>query len=151
METPCISIAHAETDEDIEATFSVMHQLRPDLQKVSYLARIRALMRSDGLRIVVLRKDDAIVGVATYRLLDMLYCGRILIIDDLVVDENARSHGYGNLLLRQMKAEGMKHDCREVQLISRVTREAAHRFYFREGFGMECFHFRVRLDERALG
>jgi hypothetical protein len=32
-----------------------------------------------------------------------------------------------------------------VPLISRVVREEAHRFYFREGLGIECFHFRIKL------
>ena len=33
----------------------------------------------------------------------------------------------------------------ELQLVSRVTRERAHRFYFREGLEIACFHFRVAL------
>jgi hypothetical protein len=28
-----------------------------------------------------------------------------------------------------------------------VKREDAHRFYFREGLGIECFHFRANVTE----
>jgi hypothetical protein len=48
-------------------------------------------------------------------------------------------------LIARLKDEGRTLGCNEVQLISRVTREQAHRFYFREGFGIECFHFRAKL------
>ena len=45
----------------------------------------------------------------------------------------------------------MANGCSEVQLISRVTREQAHRFYFRQGFGIECFHFRAKVGEQTGG
>ena len=49
------------------------------------------------------------------------------------------------MVLSWLKDEGRRQGCVELQLISRVTREQAHRFYFREGLGIECFHFRIQL------
>ena len=141
-----ISLDHAETDEAIAATFEVMRQLRPDLEAGTYVARLRGLMASDGLRLLVASVDGTVRALATYRVMTMLYCGRLLSIDDLVVDERVRSQGLGGRLLARLREEGRAQDCNEMQLISRVTREQAHRFYFREGFGIECFHFRTRLD-----
>jgi GNAT superfamily N-acetyltransferase len=135
----------AESDDQIAATFDVMHQLRPHLVREEYVARIRALMASDGFRLVFLVDDGDVRAVAGYRIMDMLYCGRLLYVDDLVADEHVRSHGYGARLLDWLKEEGRQHGCSELQLISRVIRERAHRFYFREGLGIECFHFRVTL------
>ena len=43
--------------------------------------------------------------------------------------------------LEQARAEG----CREVQLDSRVHREAAHRFYFRKRMAISSFHFTLAL------
>ena len=85
-------------------------------------------------------------AVASYRVMNMLYCGRLMYVDDLVTDERVRSRGYGSQLVARMREEARALGCSEIQLISRVTREQAHRFYFREGFGIECFHFRTRLD-----
>jgi len=75
-----------------------------------------------------------------------IYCGRMLYIDDLVCDETTRSQGHGSRLTNTLKDEARAHGCSEIQLISRVQREKAHRFYFREGFGIECFHFRLRIE-----
>ncbi|WP_266183597.1 GNAT family N-acetyltransferase [Dyella humicola] len=140
-----IHLFHADTDEQIAATFDVMQQLRPHLQRSEYGALIRSLMASDGLRLLALADGDVVRAVAGYRVMNMLYCGRALFIDDLVSDEHARSLGYGSQLIARIKDEAQTLGCSEVQLISRVTREQAHRFYFREGFGIECFHFRNKL------
>lgn len=140
-----MTIEHAETDEQIAATFYVMRQLRPHLTREEYVPRVRALAASDGFRLAALSDGGEVRAVAGYRLMNMLYCGRILYLDDLVVDEGARSGGYGKRLLDWLKEEGRREGCAELQLISRVIREQAHRFYFREGLGIECFHFRTRL------
>lgn len=138
-------IARTETDEQIAATYEVMRQLRPHLLREEYVPRVRALMASDGFHLAALIDDGEVRAAAGYRFMDMLYCGRLLYVDDLVVDERVRSRGYGSRLLDWLKAEARSHGCHELQLISRVVREQAHRFYFREGLGIECFQFRVRL------
>ena len=35
--------------------------------------------------------------------------------------------------------------CTQLELISNVVREQAHRFYFREGLAVDAFHFRVKV------
>jgi GNAT superfamily N-acetyltransferase len=140
-----IEIIHAETDGQIAATFDVMRQLRPQLERDEYVPAIRSLMASDGARLIALWDEGEVRAVALYRIMTMLYCGRLLYIDDLVADEHVRSRGYGAQLLSRLKEEGRALGCNQIQLISRVTREQAHRFYFREGFGIECFHFRSEL------
>ena len=140
-----VTIDHAVTDADIASTFEVMRQLRPHLEKDCYVAQIRSLMESDKLKLLALSQDGTVRAVACYRVMNMLYCGGLIYIDDLVADENVRSHGYGARLIARIKEEGRELGCNEVQLISRTTREQAHRFYFREGFGIECFHFRTKI------
>ena len=138
-------IQQAETDEQIAATYDVMRQLRPHLQREEYVPTVRAMIASDGYRLAAAVDEGEVRAVAGYRLMTMLYCGRLLYLDDLVSDETARSRGYGKRLLDWLKDEGRREGCSELQLISRTVREQAHRFYFREGFGIECFHFRAKL------
>lgn len=141
-----VIIEHARTDDEIAATFDVMFQLRPNLARDAYVSTVRTLMETDGYSLAALSDEDGLVrAVAGYRIMTMLYRGRILYVDDLVSDEAARSRGYGKRMLDWLKDEGRREDCRELQLISRAIRERAHRFYFREGLGIECFHFRMEL------
>ena len=140
-----MTIQQAETDEQIAATFDVMHQLRPHLVREEYVPLVRGLMASDGFRLAAVVDGGEVRAVAGYRIMSMLYCGRLLYLDDLVSDERVRSRGYGKRLLDWLKDQGRREGCSELQLISRTVREQAHRFYFREGFGIECFHFRAKL------
>ena len=123
-----------------------MRQLRPHLDEAAYVGLVRSLMETDGLRLLSLSDDGDVRAVASYRIMNMLYCGSLLYVDDLVTDERVRSRGYGNQLIARLEEIGRSLGCSEIQLISRVTREQAHRFYFREGFGIECFHFRRGLS-----
>lgn len=141
-----IHLEHADTDEQIAATYATMAQLRPHLEPADYVATIRQLMDTDRFRLLALIDAGAVRAVAGYRVLHMLYCGGILSIDDLVCDAAHRSRGYGRQLLDRLKDEARRLRCAELHLISRVTREDAHRFYFRNGLGIECFHFRARLQ-----
>ena len=140
-----MNITQAETDAQIAATYEVMSQLRPHLSREEYVPLVRGMMESDGFRLAALSDEGEVRAVAGYRYMRMLYCGRLLYLDDLVTDERVRSRGYGKAMLDWLKAEGRREGCSELQLISRTVREGAHRFYFREGFGIECFQFRIKL------
>ena len=140
-----VTIATPESDADIAATWQVMRQLRPQIAQEDYVPMVRRLMESDGYRLAALAEDGEVRAVAGFRYMSMLHCGKLLYLDDFVTDERVRSRGYGRRLLDWLKAEGRAHGCAEIQLISRVSREGAHRFYFREGLGIECFHFRAAL------
>ncbi|HET9439595.1 MAG TPA: GNAT family N-acetyltransferase [Longimicrobiales bacterium] len=94
-------------------------------------------------QIIRVETDDQILS--TYEVMRQLRPDLQPIGDDFVTDERARSSGYGKQLMDWLKTEAREHGCTELQLISRVTRERAHRFYFREGFSIECFHFRTTL------
>jgi GNAT superfamily N-acetyltransferase len=145
---PSVSIPTIQTprtDAEIAGTHAVMRQLRPHLAEGEYVAMVRQMMRDEGYRLAALVDRGEVCAVAGYRYMTMLYCGRLLYVDDLVTDEAARSAGHGKRLLDWLKAEARANGCSELQLISRTTREQAHRFYFREGLGIECFQFRIRL------
>jgi len=140
-----MQITQPQTDDEILATWEVMHQLRPHIAREEYVPIVRGMMESDGYRLAAVVDDGEVRAVAGYRYMRMLYCGKLLYVDDLVTDDRVRSRGYGKELLDWLKATGRDEGCSELQLISRVTREQAHRFYFREGLAIECFEFRVKL------
>ena len=135
------TIVVMESDEEILSTRDVMLQLRPHIAPDQYLTTIRRIMETDGFRVAAVVESGAVRAVAGYRVMEMLYCGRILVVDDLVTDANVRSRGHGKALLTWLKDEGQRQGCGQVHLDSRVQREDAHRFYFREGFAITCFHF----------
>lgn len=139
------SVIRIESDQDILATSSVMRQLRPHIKADAYLSVVRRMMGSDSYRQAAVRESGVVRAVAGYRFMEMLYCGKILYVDDLVTDENTRSHGHGGTLLDWLVSEARENGCAELHLDSGVQREYAHRFYFREGLTINAYHFRKRI------
>jgi len=102
-------------------------------------------MHATGFQLALRTHEERIVAVAGFRIYENFHSGRLMYVDDLVTDGRVRSRGYGKEMLDWLKAEARDQGCSELQLISRVTREQAHRFYFREGMAIECFEFRMKL------
>ena len=138
-------VSSMESDEEILATHEVMFQLRPHLPADEYLPMVRRMMAAEGYRLAAVLEEGRVRAVAGYRFMEMLYCGRILYVDDLITDERTRSRGHGKRLLDWLKAEADARGCAELHLDSGVHREHAHRFYFREGLTVNAFHFRTKL------
>ena len=138
-------IVKCTTDDQILATRDVMRQLRPLVPFDQYLAIVARMMRTDGYQLAAVHEGDAVRAVAGYRIMEMLYCGKILYVDDLSTDERFRSQGHGKELLEWLKAEAKAQGCSELQLDSGVQRERAHRFYFREGLTIKSYHFHLAL------
>lgn len=138
-------IIEAVSDEQILATREVMRQLRPHLSADDYLPTVKRMIQTDGYHLVALYDDGVVRAVAGYRFMEMLYCGKIIYVDDLNTDESTRSQGHGKKLLDWLKAEAQRHGCEQLHLDSGVQRESAHRFYFRERLTISAYHFRVML------
>lgn len=140
-----LTIGVAVSDEQIQATREVMLQLRPSVLPDEYLPTLRRMMKVDGYHLVALCKDGAVRAVAGYRYMEMLYCGKIMYVDDLNTDKRYRSLGYGKALMDWLKAEAKANGCGQLHLDSGVQRENTHRFYFREGLTINAYHFRSAL------
>ena len=138
----------AETDDEIEACFDVMHELRPHLVADAFRARIRS-MQDEGYRLAYVEDGGRVAAVAGYRYMDMLHNGWSLYVDDLVVSETVRATGLGTVLIDWLRAEAVANDCDTFHLDSGVQRGRAHKFYFDRGFHISSFHFTERLKSRA--
>lgn len=133
------------TGEEILAARSVMRQLRPQVPEAVYLETVRRMMQADGYLQAAVFEGDTVVAVAGYRFMEMLYAGKTLYVDDLNTDETRRSRGHGKMLMDWLKREAKERGCVQLQLDSGVQREQTHRFYFREGLTINCYHFRIDL------
>ena len=138
------------TDEQILATRDAMRQLQPSVPFDEYLAIVKRMKQTDGYQLAALYDNDTVCAVAGYRVMEMLHYGRIMYNDDLNTDERYRSKGYGKVLLDWLKVEARALGCGHLHLDSGVERKQTHRFYFREGLTINCYHFHMTLD-RADG
>jgi hypothetical protein len=71
----------ATTDDEVQRCFPVMQQLRTHLREQDFLATIRR-QEAGGFRLAFLEDDGHVRAVAGFRVMDNLFSGRVLYVDD---------------------------------------------------------------------
>jgi len=91
--------------------------------------------------------DDAaqVQAVCGFRVVNMLYSGRQLYIDDLSTVPAARGRGHARALLEWAEAEARRLGCESLHLDSGVQRFPAHRLYLKSGMDITAHHFAKSL------
>jgi GNAT superfamily N-acetyltransferase len=136
----------ASTDEEIARCFPVMSELRPHLQADSFVALVRG-MEAEGFRLAFIEDKKQIVAAAGFRIFTSLFMGKNLYVDDLVTTGQARSAGYGKVMLDWLRTVATDAGCAWLHLDSGTQRHRAHRFYFMQGMQISSFHFSQKLDD----
>ncbi|HEY9735372.1 MAG TPA: GNAT family N-acetyltransferase [Trichocoleus sp.] len=135
-----MAIRLARSEADLSRCFPVVVQLRPHLSQGEFINRVLQ-QRQEGYQIAFVEEGEAVTAVAGFRLMNLLFRGRVLYVDDLVTDEAQRSKGYGQQLLDWLTEQARAQGCSALELDSGVQRSGAHRFYFREGLAITSFRF----------
>ncbi len=139
-----VKIKTAVTDVDIASCWETMHLLRPMLKEDEFVATIKQ-MQNEGYKLIYTEEDKRVVSVAGYRIFSVLYCGKMLYIDDLSTLNTFQGKGYASVLLNYLYGIAEKENCKTVQLDSGYIRTTAHKLYFKEGFIISAFHFNKQL------
>ncbi len=121
-----------------------MHQLRPQLTVETFAEQI-AVQQAEGYELVSLEDQGAIVCVAGFRVMHVLWSGKTLYVDDLVTDVGRRSRGYGETMLQWLIAQARQLRCSTFSLDAGTHRKDAHAFYMRNGLRISDFHFQLSL------
>ncbi len=134
----------AFTDQDIQACFDVMVQLRPHLKKNEFLTTIKSLI-SEGYYLISLTNRYNVIGVAGFTLEKNLLHGKYLHVDDLITCEKVRSQGAGKQLMNWIIKFAQCHNCSAIQLDSNLQHHDAHRFYMNQKMKVVSHHFHMAL------
>jgi ribosomal protein S18 acetylase RimI-like enzyme len=115
-----------------ESIFPLIVQLRPHLDQVEFLQRVRRQSHS-GYELVGAFRDGRLVGVLGMRPVHTLVRGPHLHVDDIVVDEDVRKSGGGRALMDYAVADARSRGMNSVFLDARPE---AIGFYERIGFAL---------------
>ncbi len=138
-------IRRAESDAEIARLFPVIRELRPHLKDADeFVARVRR-QQKQGYRLIYVEDDGVPVACAGYRLVEYLFAGLSLYVDDLICLESHRGKGFAAALMRWMEVRAREEGCETFHLDSGTHRQRAHHFYFRQGLSITSFHFVKKL------
>jgi GNAT superfamily N-acetyltransferase len=133
------------TVDQWDDAYSIMKQLRTDLDKHSYLELMNQ-MRKEGYRLFALFLGEEVVAVIGVSSRVNFYNKRHIIVHDLVTTESKRSRGYGEKLLNFIHEWAKENGANYVALESALSRTDAHRFYEEKlGYDKWCYSFRKKL------
>jgi GNAT superfamily N-acetyltransferase len=103
-------------------------------------------MLARGYRCIGAFDGRQLVGICGFWVGYRFWCHKFIDLDNVIVDEAARSRGIGQKMVAWVEKEAKKQGCNLAGLDSYTTAHAAHRFYFREGYSILGYHFTKRLD-----
>jgi GNAT superfamily N-acetyltransferase len=139
-------IGRATTAPEIKHVWPVMRELRTHHDdEGAFVRQVQRQMR-EGYRLVYLDRGDEARAAAGYRIMEMLFSGRTLYIDDLVTRENDRSRGFGGKLFDWIVEEARREECQALTLDSGVQRFDAHHFYLMKRMRIDSHHFSLALN-----
>jgi GNAT superfamily N-acetyltransferase len=138
------NILLATSDEEIDACYPVMSELRVHLNRGEFLTRVKRQTEIAGYRLAY-AIDKEVKAVAGFRISESLVWGKYLYVDDLVSRSDDRSKGYGGALFDWLVAHGREKNCDQLHLDSGVQRFDAHRFYLMKRMDIQAHHFGLKL------
>ncbi|KAK9820586.1 hypothetical protein WJX72_011959 [[Myrmecia] bisecta] len=137
----------AKTDAEVSKCFPVLSQLRPHVTSAQDLLSRVKRQQEQGYSIVFVEDGGKVKGCAGFRVTESLYAGKRLYVDDLVVDKEARSGGYGAQLMEWLMENARLLGCDGLALDSGVQRGPAHKFYFNQGLEIKAYHFAMAFED----
>ncbi|SKC06458.1 Ribosomal protein S18 acetylase RimI [Soonwooa buanensis] len=98
-------------------------------------SKISKFLKDENENSLVYEENEKVLGFISMHFIPQIAVeGDFARISYLVVDENTRGKNIGKKLLDYCEKLAVEKNCDRIELHSNFTREAAHRFYFREGY-----------------
>lgn len=132
------------TEDELKYCYKIMHQVREDLSEKD-LSKIISEQIKNGYKVAYVLKDDQVICVAGFSILQKLSLGKHLYIDDFVTDKSVKSSDAGKALLDFLKIYAKQQDCKSIELDSLVQRYDAHKFYLSQDMQIVSHHFSFQL------
>lgn len=126
-----VSVARTIAADDLPRLEALLAQL--STTAAFDAERVQTMVATPGVDLFLARHAGRIVGIATLVTFPLL-TGWRGIVEDVVVDEDARGRGVARQLLEAITEESTRRRLRTLDLTSRPSRESALRLYESMGF-----------------
>jgi len=132
------------TEDELKYCYKIMHQVREDLSEKDLLKIISEQIKN-GYKLAYVLKNDQVICVAGFSILQKLSLGKHLYIDDFITDKSVKSTDAGKALLDFLKIYAKQQNCKSIELDSLVQRYDAHKFYLSQDMQIVSHHFSFQL------
>ena len=133
-------IIELKNSQDFAPAFRLIKQLNPEMTEKIFRNRLKKML-AQGYRCIAWVEKGDYLGLCGFWTGTRFWCGDFIDLDNVVVDEKARSRSIGKKLVAWVEKEAHRLGCTQVGLDCYTTSHFAHRFYFREGYIIKGYHF----------
>ncbi len=90
-------------------------------------------------------QEGHLIGLSSAWITVRFYSGKQLEVDNLMVDPELQSKGFGKFLMEFLEKWAKENGCLTVELNTYVFNERSHKFYFNQGYKIIGYHFQKNL------
>jgi GNAT superfamily N-acetyltransferase len=123
---------------DFAAVRRLIGQLGYAPEEAEFSRRFDAVLAAAGHRVIVAEEGGTVVGMLHVFERPALDKGCEAVVQALVVDDSARGHGIGEVLMREAEAWAASRGLGATSLYTRTDRHRAHAFYERIGYRLKA-------------
>lgn len=137
------------THEDIDNLLILVQELNPTIPTEALKARLTEMFGFENYRCFGLFIDNQLAGAASGWITVRLYSGKQLEVDNVIINGNIHSQGFGTRFLSTIESWAFENGCETVELNTYVQNDRSHKFYFNQGYKILGFHFQKQLEAHS--
>jgi GNAT superfamily N-acetyltransferase len=135
---------------DISKLVNVIKELRPKLTDKEIKLRLPKMF-NEGYQICFIGDEAVAYSFAGFRILNFLYSGKTLYVDDFATLPQYRKQGFAKIVFDKIKSIAIREHCDHFGLDSGFERYDAYRFYLNNEMIVESLHFGRKVNEFKRG
>lgn len=141
-----MQIKEIQIAEEINQTLAVLLQIYDNISKDHYVERILNMIEH-GYKMAAVFEDQMIengrcIGVIGIRIVDKLQHGKVVEIEDFMIDRQKRGIGVGKIMLRWAEWQATIFKCKNIICHLETKRQESQKIFSREKFIIDGFVFR---------
>ena len=89
--------------------------------------------------------EEKLIGISSGWITIRLYSGKQLEVDNVTIDKDIQSKGYGKKFFNFIEVWAKQNNCKTIELNTYVENSRSHKFYFNLGYSILGFHLWKQL------
>ncbi|VXB77050.1 GNAT family N-acetyltransferase (fragment) [Flavobacterium sp. 9AF] len=90
--------------------------------------------------------ENKLIAITCGWIMVRIYSGKQLEIDNVILDKEHHSKGYGTILLNYIEEWAKQNEFETIELNTYVQNYRSHKFYFNQGYKILGYHFQKKIS-----
>ncbi|MFT5861244.1 MAG: GNAT superfamily N-acetyltransferase [Flavobacteriaceae bacterium] len=144
-----MELREIKTKQEMLDQYGLLCEVYPSLTIEEYSTELDSMLPHNYGQVGVFEGDECL-GMTGYWIGTKLWCGKYIELDNVVVSEQHRGKGIGELLFKYMEEKAKELNVTMLSLDSYTDNFKAHKFFYGQGYAPRGFHFINILDKSGV-